>query len=447
MQRVSFLGIYNFKVNIFFVTFIIFINIFLILVRLLITGGKLKQVVEAATEKGHVVVPLYQNRDDQRNIILKNRKQDLDGDMKFVKLNPQDKIYVDKKVSLTEEEQKQYDETSELQEILYGWMMAPTVLSKAIFPKLRKVYSADACHAKTGLGGTFFFLCAEDSNDSILLLAAASFYDNESSTTWGKFLSFVRDVYPEIDNESAVFFADGDKGFQDAFKMNFFRARRFFCMRHMLHQHKHVSHRDKKLYNEAAATANTDKIFRLYSEISAKQRDIWSNKQINISEMFPGLTPDKTWGKNTSSTVESLNHAYVPIRSLHSVDALIASINRETKVFASNKIDALYCKDTIPPRSGREHVKQMIEKSNRMVNLTRTRSRENQLLWTIVTELKDNTLSEQVCSINDLFCSCKSPEMTRKPCRRARIPAGLVVVVVVIVAATKNSAWGVMMKA
>ena len=51
-----------------------------------------------------------------------------------------------------------------------------------------------------------------------------------------------------------------------------------------------------------------------------------------------------------------------------------------------------------------------------MVNLTRTRSRENQLLWTIVTELKDNTLSEQVCSINDLFCSCKSPEMTRKPC-------------------------------
>ena len=259
-------------------------------------------------------------------------------------------------------------------------------------------------------------MCAEDSNDNIITLGVAFFYDNESSHTWSLFLSFMKEVYPSLNHGKSLFIADGEKGFKEVFKLVFPLAHRLFCMKHMLNPDKHVTAKDKALYKEAAGSANVDQIYQAFSQISESQRLKWEKAGINIVEMFPGLIPDISWGKTTSSCIESLNNAYVPIRYLHSVDALVETINRETRKMASNKSVAMACVDTIPPRSGRGHLSTLMANSNRMANVSQVKTTNNQYLWSVVTSLEDNKFSNHVCTIKDTYCSCKKPQMTRKPC-------------------------------
>ena len=347
---------------------------------------------------------------------MNNKQREFESQTRGLKSYANDLKDLKDDIKLTAEEQRQYDSTDIQQKIVYGWMMAPLGLTTHIFGKLRSVYSTDACHAKTSLGGTFFMMCAEDSNDNIVTLGVAFFYDNESSSTWRRFLSFMRDVYPGLDSARSLFIADGDKGFKEVFKSIFPVSFRLFCLQHMLNPDKKVTAKDKSLYNEAAASANQDQIIHLYNKISESQRGKWEKAGIAINEMFPGLIPDISWGKTTSSCIESLNGAYGPIRYLHSADALVASINRETKTMASHKSCSMLCVDTIPPLSGRRHLAKLAENSNRIANVSRVRSTGNQLMWTLVTTLHDGGVREHVCSIQGLWCSCKKPSMTKKPC-------------------------------
>ena len=116
---------------------------------------KLEQVVSAARDKGHIIVPLYQNKDDQRNIILNNIRREFESQTRCLKTYVNDIKELKDNIKLSAEEQRQYDSTDIQQKIVYGWMMAPLGLTTHMFGKLRSVYSTDACHAKTSLGGTF----------------------------------------------------------------------------------------------------------------------------------------------------------------------------------------------------------------------------------------------------------------------------------------------------
>ena len=123
-----------------------------------VTLGKiLEHVVAAAMDKGHIVRPLYQNKESQKDIILNNKQQDFDAQKRSLKHCSVDIKEWAYEIKLTDEEQRKYDATDANQKIMYGWMMAPTRLTNRLIGKLRSVYSVDACHAKTELGGIFFF--------------------------------------------------------------------------------------------------------------------------------------------------------------------------------------------------------------------------------------------------------------------------------------------------
>ena len=85
---------------------------------------------------------------------------------------------------------------------------------------------------KGDLGGTAFGTWAQDANRSIVCIALSVFFDNEGYNTWALHLSTVKSWFPELDDDSHIFIADGDKGFSGAFKHCFSSAHKFLCSKH-----------------------------------------------------------------------------------------------------------------------------------------------------------------------------------------------------------------------
>ena len=74
-------------------------------------GKRLDQVVAAAMDKGHIVRPLYQNKESQKNIILNNKQLEFNAQKRRLRTCSVDIKEWAYEIKLTEEEQRKYDAT------------------------------------------------------------------------------------------------------------------------------------------------------------------------------------------------------------------------------------------------------------------------------------------------------------------------------------------------
>jgi hypothetical protein len=217
-------------------------------------GPLLDQVAALCIEKGHKCNVHHVTKNKQASILFDNRKAEHMAVMKHVL--KENRIPFK---GLLAGDTQLLNLFNDDDKILYGWDFAPS-WAKLIFPNLRPLFYSDGAHMKTALNGTLFSLWGIDANDQIVLLAISLYYDNEGEDTWNKFLSFVKNVYPEINSNASTIMADGEKGFAKVMKCQLKRMNNFFCSQH---EKSHISKYDREIYTKAIKAGTRNKLNQL----------------------------------------------------------------------------------------------------------------------------------------------------------------------------------------
>ena len=116
------------------------------------------------------------------------------------------------------------------------------------------------------------------------------------------------------------------------------------------------------MYN-AAQTGKKEEEKYFYDIISKKVRAKWTKEGIKLEEIIPSyIAGFLTFGRYTSSTIESFNHCICAIRRLGIDRSLLELYNNQVDIVLSHKKDSENCKGELCPRSGTRYLQDM-EKS------------------------------------------------------------------------------------
>lgn len=372
--------------------------------------GPMMVAVKAALEDSGHKVTLYDTTvEEQKKILLENSKKEHEREQKEKKTKEKTK-YVEPK--------NLYDPVKDVPsdaKVLYGYDYLPGY-GPHMFPHMKTVFATDGAHMKTELGGTVFSLWGVDANDELVCLALSVYFDNEAERTWGNFLRAIRQHYPGFDTDDLVVIADGDKGFDTAFKSTFKRAGKFLCWKH---KHENVGLRvkpakeSKQLFKNAALHTFTMDGLKIAKSKYSPKLATYLGKHPD-DELYLAAVGGRTYGRTTSASAESGNSYLEFFRKMGPAVGLVAFVYKEDNRMSKHQQAAEKCEDVCPPNI----VKDLNEKEKNKTDKEKANGGSPQVSigsgeWIKVYSSKNTTMWYTVSKNN---CSCGKPEVTRRPC-------------------------------
>eukprot|EP01138_Halocafeteria_seosinensis_P011823 gb/GECG01012083.1/.p1 GENE.gb/GECG01012083.1/~~gb/GECG01012083.1/.p1 ORF type:complete len:570 (+),score=51.02 gb/GECG01012083.1/:1-1710(+) len=295
------------------------------------------------------------------------------------------------------------------------------------------VFFSDAAHMLNDSGFLYSLWGISANKEAILVGAAFQLY-NESQSSWEKFFSFVKEKFPEIDHCNTTFIMDADKGEISAFTNVNEEAFPFLCSKHrkdnFVKRFGRSGYKLQKLYEHTVTACNTED----YSVAIGKlEGDAPANQVNHIMQVSPhlqflfqahrreGSSRVNTMGYHSSSVVESMNEAMVPVRRCTFFEGLITLVHGEATRFRKrqNAISkAVEEGKTLTP-AGEEIVQSLEQTRRRYAATTR--------IWGSNTNQPSVQLHGDTChrevNLATLNCSCGAPEVKAQPCPHIYVAA------------------------